>query len=283
MMMFILAIVFAMVSFSILFFILMQEFNQALTKYESHFTGQAKRDLADMFVFWDPKQVWIMSTLLCIACMSIVGIVTFNVLLTMVVGLVLLFLPPFIFSYFKKKRCRRFNEQLPLMLSSLASALKAGSGVQVALKTVIEESVAPLSEEFGLVLREQRLGLSFEEALEHLLQRMPTEATQLVVSSLKIAAQTGGNLAQALERVANTLRAIKQIEDKIEALTSQGKFQAKVMVLLPIILMFALNFGEFKLLELLWTTRQGAMVLGGIIFLEVCGIYFINKIIKIDI
>nr|WP_246233536.1 type II secretion system F family protein [Pelistega europaea] len=169
------------------------------------------------------------------------------------------------------------------MLSSLASALKAGSGVQLALKTVIEESQPPLSDEFSLVLREQRLGLAFHEALDNLLKRIPTEATQLVVSSLKIATQSGGNLADALERVARTLRSIKQIEDKIEALTSQGKFQAKVMICLPILLMFVLNFGEMNLLELLWTTKEGGIVLGTVLILEICGAYFIHRIIKIDI
>ncbi|MDY3330621.1 MAG: type II secretion system F family protein, partial [Pelistega sp.] len=174
-------------------------------------------------------------------------------------------------------------EQLPMMLSMLASALKAGAGIQGALKTVVQEAQAPLSQEFGLVMREQRLGLSLDEALANLALRMPAEATYLVVSSLKISAQTGGNLAEALERVANTLRAVKQIEDKIEALTSQGKFQAKVMVCLPIVLMFALNIGDVQVLSMLWETSLGWAVLVTIIFLELCGIFFIRKIVRVDI
>lgn len=281
--MFMLAMAFAVVSISIVFFILIRECNTVLTKYELHFKGQTKRVLTDLFVFWDPVQIWTLSLSLSVSCMLVVGLLTYNIVITTAVGVALLLSPPIFFAYLKKKRTKRFNEQLPLMLSSLASALKAGAGVQIALKTVVDESPSPLSEEFGLVLREQRLGMSFNDALDNLLVRMPTEATQLVVSSLKIASQTGGNLAQALERVATTLRSIKQIEDKIEALTSQGRFQAKVMIFLPIVLMFALNFGDFQLLELLWTTKGGALVLGVIVFLEGCGIYFIQKIVKIDV
>lgn len=277
------AIVCAVLSASILFFILIHEFQQAWSRYELHFKGQATRNLSEMFIFLNPVSVWGASLLLCLLCMLLVGGFTRNVAIALVTGGVLLFLPPLLLSYLKKKRIRRFNEQLPLMLSSLASALKAGSGVQLALKTVIEESQPPLSDEFSLVLREQRLGLAFHEALDNLLKRIPTEATQLVVSSLKIATQSGGNLADALERVARTLRSIKQIEDKIEALTSQGKFQAKVMICLPILLMFVLNFGEMNLLELLWTTKEGGIVLGTVLILEICGAYFIHRIIKIDI
>lgn len=276
-------LLFLVVCLSILFFLMMRYFNQALAKYEMHFKGLAQHNLSDVFIFLDPVQVWGAAVFLCFSCVTAVWLVFANVMIALAVGAVLLFLPPFVFNRLKQKRRKKFNEQLPLLLSGLASALKAGTGIQIALKTVIEETTAPLSQEFGMVLREQRLGLSFEEALDNLLQRMPTEATQLVVSSLKIAVQTGGSISEVLERVASTLRAIKQIEDKIEALTSQGKFQAKVMVLLPIILMFVLNFGDFNVLTLLWTTQSGAIVLGIIAVLEGCGIYFIHKIVKIDI
>ncbi|MCQ9328674.1 type II secretion system F family protein [Pelistega suis] len=278
-----LALICAVICLSVLFFLGLRAFNHALLAYEERFKGQAQRNMAEIFLFFDPLQIWSAAVLCCVSTMIIVWVLSLNLMLSLICGLVLLVLPPFVFHHLKQKRLKLFIEQLPLMLSMLSSALKAGSGVQSALKTVVQEAPAPLSQEFGLVLREQRLGLSFDEALSNLSVRMPTEATYLVVSSLKIAAQTGGNLAEALERVANTLRAVKQIEDKIEALTSQGKFQAKVMVCLPIVLMFVLNIGDVQVLSMLWTTSTGWWVLAIIMLLEISGIIFIRKIVKVDI
>lgn len=278
-----LALISAVICLSVLFFLGFNAFNRALQNYEERFKGDAQRNMTEVFLFFDPLQVWSAAVLSCVSTMIIVWVLSLNPMISLLVGGVFLVLPPFIFHYLKKKRLKKFTEQLPLMLSMLASALKSGSGVQIALKTVVQEAQAPLSQEFGLVLREQRLGLSFDEALSNLASRMPAEATYLVVSSLKISSQTGGNLAEALDRVATTLRAIKQIEDKIEALTSQGKFQAKVMVCLPIVLMFALNMGDVQTLSLLWTTQIGWLVLSVLIFLECCGIFFIRKIVRVDI
>lgn len=277
------ALIFAIICLSLLFFLGLRAFNRALLDYEERFKGEAQRNMAEIFLFFDPLQVWSAALLCCISTMIIVWVLTLNPMVAVVSGAVLLILPPWLFHHLKRKRLKRFVEQLPMMLSMLASALKAGAGIQGALKTVVQEAQAPLSQEFGLVMREQRLGLSLDEALANLALRMPAEATYLVVSSLKISAQTGGNLAEALERVANTLRAVKQIEDKIEALTSQGKFQAKVMVCLPIVLMFALNIGDVQVLSMLWETPLGWAVLATIIFLELCGIFFIRKIVRVDI
>lgn len=281
--MLVLALISAIICLSVVFFLGLRAFNHALLAYEEQFKGQAQRNMAEIFLFFDPLQIWSAAVLCCVSTMIIVWVLSLNLMLSIIFGVVLLVLPPFVFHHLKQKRLKLFVEQLPLMLSMLSSALKAGSGVQSALKTVVQEAPAPLSQEFGLVLREQRLGLSFDEALSNLSVRMPTEATYLVVSSLKISAQTGGNLAEALERVANTLRAVKQIEDKIDALTSQGKFQAKVMMCLPIVLMFALNIGDVQVLSMLWTTSIGWWVLAIIILLEICGIIFIRKIVKVDI
>lgn len=277
------ALIFAIICLSLLFFLGLRAFNRALLDYEERFKGEAQRNMAEIFLFFDPLQVWSAALLCCISTMIIVWVLTLNPMVAVVSGAVLLILPPWLFHHLKRKRLKRFVEQLPMMLSMLASALKAGAGIQGALKIVVQEAQAPLSQEFGLVMREQRLGLSLDEALANLALRMPAEATYLVVSSLKISAQTGGNLAEALERVANTLRAVKQIEDKIEALTSQGKFQAKVMVCLPIVLMFALNIGDVQVLSMLWETPLGLAVLATIIFLEFCGIFFIRKIVRVDI
>ena len=155
--------------------------------------------------------------------------------------------------------------------------------MQNALRLFAEDSPAPLSQELGLLVRGQRLGLSFEQALDNLCTRMPSESTQLMVSSLKIAQQTGGNLANALERIAATLRSSLQIQGRIKALTSQGKMQAWVMSLLPVFLLFVLNYLDPEAMHYLWNSWLGWSVLGLILLLEGLGMWMIRKIVAIDV
>lgn len=278
-----LALVLAMVCFSVCFYFLLHGFNKALRLYEAQFKGMAQRNLTEVFLFIDPVQLWVDSFLFCIVGMSLFWLISQSWYLSLGFGLLCLLSPSGLIKRFKQYRARLFDQQLPDMLLSLSGALRAGSGVQNALKLLVEESPVPLSQELSLLVREQRLGLSFEEALDNLSRRMPSEATQLVVSSLKIAQQTGGNLAQALERISSTLRSSLQIQGRIKALTSQGKMQAWVMALLPLLLLFVLNYLDPEAMQYLWNSWLGWGVLMLIIGLELAGILMIRKIVAIDV
>lgn len=133
------------------------------------------------------------------------------------------------------------------------------------------------------MLREQRLGVTLEQSLNNLSRRMPTQTTVLVVSAMRIAVETGGGLAETLERTANMIRNRLQMEGKIRALTAQGKMQAWVVGLLPMFLMAVLNKMEPEAMSELWHTPLGWGVLAVIGFLEVMGIYVVRKIVTIDV
>jgi len=112
---------------------------------------------------------------------------------------------------------------------------------------------------------------------------MPTQTTILVVSAMRIAAETGGGLAETLERTAGTIRSRLQMEGKIRALTAQGKLQAWVVGLLPVALAVVLGKMEPAAMDMLWHTRVGWVVLAVMAVLEAMGIYVIRKIIAIDV
>ena len=145
------------------------------------------------------------------------------------------------------------------------------------------DAEAPLAQELSLLLREQRLGVPFDQCLQNLSLRMPSEACDLFVSSLRISAQTGGNLSEAIERIASTLRSRLQIQGRIKALTSQGKMQAVVMCLLPVALMLVLNKLDPEAMHHLWHSYMGWAVLALIFFLEGLGVWMISKIVAIDV
>jgi len=165
----------------------------------------------------------------------------------------------------------------------LAGALRAGAGLQPALQHIVSQSLPPLSQEFSLMLREQRLGLGFQDALRQLHQRMPTESCGLVVSALGIAAQTGGGLADTLESIAQTLRARQHWLGRVRALTAQGRMQSHIMAGLPVCLLLVLSRLEPEAMALMWQTWYGWLVLLAICGLEGLGIVWIRRVAAIDV
>ena len=133
------------------------------------------------------------------------------------------------------------------------------------------------------MLREQRMGLPFQDALRHLRERVQTESCDLVVSALGVAAQTGGGLAETLESIAQTLRARQHWLGRVQALTAQGRMQTQVMAGLPICLLLILSRLEPDSMALLWQTWYGWLVLLFIVALESAGIFWIRRLITIDV
>ncbi|WP_341647514.1 type II secretion system F family protein [Thauera humireducens] len=134
-----------------------------------------------------------------------------------------------------------------------------------------------------LLQHEQRLGVSLDDALESLALRIPAQPVKLMVSAMRIAHETGGGLAETLERTANTLRSQHAMELKIRALTAQGKLQAWVVGLLPLFLLWVLSRMEPDAMALLWTTRLGWGVLAAVLVMEFIGVLLIRRIVAIDV
>ena len=134
-----------------------------------------------------------------------------------------------------------------------------------------------------MLLREQRLGVTFDTALDNLEKRVPLEDFTLFTAALRVSRETGGNLAETLERLAETLRQKLTIEGKIRALTAQGKLQGIIVGLLPFALMAVLFQMEPAAMSKLFTTWYGYAVIGFIVVMEVIGAFLIKKIVTIDI
>jgi tight adherence protein B len=165
----------------------------------------------------------------------------------------------------------------------IAGATKAGLSLVSAVRQVSAELAPPLSQEFQLMQHEQRLGVSVDDSLENLTHRVPVQSIKLMVSAMRIASETGGGLAETLERTAATLRSQHAMELKIRALTAQGKLQAWVVGLLPVFLLYVLSRMEPDAMALLWTTQIGWGVLAGVAIMEFFGVWIIRRIVTIDV
>jgi tight adherence protein B len=254
-----------------------------MAKYKATFTERAKFQAQEFFLFIDPRKLFIAN----IAFMAIGGVLVWLATGSALLGLVMFgaiaLMPRLLYKFMRLKRQQKFEEQLPDALMMLSGGMRAGVGLSSAIQQLVQEAQAPISQEFSLMLREQRLGVTVEQSLTNLNRRMPTQTTTLVVSAMRIASETGGGLAETLERTSHTIRSRLQMEGKIRALTAQGKLQAWVVGLLPIVLMVILNKMEPEAMSLLWNTRMGWATLTVIAFFEFMGIYVIRKIIAIDV
>lgn len=254
-----------------------------MARYRAKFTDRAKFQVQEFFLLVDPSKLFIVNLAVMAMGGLVVWLITGSALMAIAAFFVLAMFPRWVYARLRKRRLQKFEEQLPDALMMIAGGLRAGTGLSSAIQQLVQSAQQPLAQEFSLMLREQRLGVTVGDSLNNLGRRMPTQTTTLVVSAMRIANETGGSLAETLERTSNTIRSRLQMEGKIRALTSQGKLQAWVVGLLPILLMFVLNKMEPEAMSLMWNTRIGWAVLAIIAFLEIMGVYVIRKIIAIDV
>lgn len=254
-----------------------------LQRYRESFTRTAGHTLGEMFLFVDPQRLFLYNLGLLVLAPLLVLLLTDSLPLTVIVLVLVASVPRFIYRSMKEKRERKFVSQLPDALMALASGLRAGGSLAVALEKLVEEQRPPLSQEFELFLREQRLGVDFDTALEHMAARLPLQDFQLVVTGMRISRDVGGNLASILETQADILRSKSMMEGKIKSLTAQGKLQGMVMTVLPVILGIILYFMEPEGMTMLFTTRPGWAALAVIAVMETLGYFAISKITTIDV
>ena len=254
-----------------------------VARYRANFTERTRFQVREFFLFIDPSKLFFANLAVMVLGGTLVWMATGTLLLAVPVFFVLGLLPRYLYAVMRQRRLRKFDEQLPDALMMLCGGLRAGVGFNAAMQQLVAEAQAPLLDEFTLVMREQRLGVTLEQSLASLARRIPTQSTVLMVSAMRIAAHTGGGLAETLERTANTIRSRLQMEGKIRALTAQGKLQAWVVGALPLVLMVVLNKMEPEGMALMWHTQMGWAVLTIIAFLELMGVYLIRKIVAIDV
>lgn len=266
--------------FAWLFFVRMQD---RLGHYRDVFAEMTASKFSELFLFIDISRYFYYYLSVVILLPIIVIELSGDKLIGFLSFLALLFSPFVILNIMIKKRRKKFERQLPDALVMLAGSLRAGASLAIALDGLIRESPAPLNQEFSMLVREWKLGVDMDTALNNMEHRLPLEDLTMFLSAVRISREIGGNLAETLEALADTLRRKLTMEGKIESLTAQGKLQGIVMSCLPIFLMIALLKLEPDSMGLMFTTRLGWMVLSLIVFMQLLGYLAIRKITEINV
>lgn len=183
----------------------------------------------------------------------------------------------------RKQRFALFARQLPDALELIARALRSGHSLNSGLHVVSEEMPAPVAYEFGLAYEQQNLGIPIEQALKGMIKRMPNMDLKFFVTAVAIQRQTGGDLAEILDKIGHVVRERFRILGTVQALTGEGRLSGVVLMALPIAIFFAVYYLNPNYVMLLFTTELGKKMVGVGIALQVLGAIAIKKIIDIKV
>ena len=208
---------------------------------------------------------------------------TRDIFIMLLVFFVIWNMPGLIINMKKKERLKLFNEQINEGIVLISNSLKAGYSFLQALTVVVDELKEPFSKEFGKLLKEMTLGISTEEAFKGMLDRVESEDLKLLVNAILIQKDIGGNLAEILDNISETIRERQKIKNEVKTLTAQGRLSGIIITLMPVILGLMIYMFNKEYIMLLFTTTIGLVMLGMAFVSQVIGIFMIRKIVDVEL
>ncbi|HLA09822.1 MAG TPA: type II secretion system F family protein [Pyrinomonadaceae bacterium] len=255
--------------------------NRSLVRLQAALHIKRMLDQADLHI--TPSRLAMFSGMAGILAALAVSVLTPSLLVTFVAGFGAAALP-FVHVWWKrKKRFDAFLEHLPDALDLMSRALSAGHAFAESLHMVSQEMPEPIATEFRKTYEEQNLGLSLKLALENLTERMPLLDLRLCVTAILIQRETGGNLAEILEKVAYTIRERFRIMGDLKTLTTSSRMSAWLLCGLPIFVTFMITGMNPEYMSVLWTDPRGHYLIAAALFLQVTGMLIVRKILRIKI
>jgi tight adherence protein B len=255
--------------------------NQMLINIQGAFRLKQMLDQADLHI--TPSRLLMFSFMAGMLGGLATSVLTVFIPLMILAGLVCASIPFIHVWYKRKKRFDAFLEQLPDALDLVARALSAGHAFSESLQMVSTEMPEPISTEFRKAYEEQNLGLSVKLALENLTQRIPLLDLKMCVTAVLIQRETGGNLAEILEKVAYTIRERFRILGDLKTLTTSSRMSAWLLCGLPIGVALTVTFLNPDYMSVLWKDPRGHYLIAVALFMQISGMLIVRKILKIQI
>lgn len=190
---------------------------------------------------------------------------------------------PMLLRYRRNSRLYRFEEHFPEALDLLSRAVRAGHAFSAGMKMVADELDEPVGPEFRKAFDEQNYGLPLKESLNNLSERIPLLDVRFFSTAVLIQRETGGNLSEILDNLANVVRERFKIRRQVRVHTAHGRFTGYVLMALPAFLAIALSFINPEHMNMLFDERMGQMMIVGCIVMQAAGFIWIRQIIKIEV
>ena len=210
-----------------------------------------------------------------------ISLVTGGKLLGVLVALITIPIPYFWVMWRRAKRIDRFEELLPEAIDLTVNALKSGFSLESSLSLVAQEMPEPVGNEFAITYEEQNLGVDFVQALDNLSRRMPSDDLRIMTTAISIQRRAGGNLAEILGMLSRMIRERFSLRREIRIHTAQGRLSGMILILLPIALAIMIQIMNKDYLKILYEDPAGMYLILFVVVLQIIGIYFIKRIVRL--
>jgi tight adherence protein B len=223
------------------------------------------------------------SAVLAVAGAGMMAVVHAHPALIPLPALLLGAMPPTWVLYRRHKRLKAFAAQLPDALEMLGRALRAGQSLAFGFNAIATEMPNPIAKEFNRAFEEQNLGIALEESLESMCERVPNLDLKFFTTAVVLQRQTGGDLAEILDKIGSLIRDRFRIWGQVQALTGEGRLSGVVLMALPLVLLLAVYQLNPKYLMVLFTDPMGKKMLAVAVVMQVIGAIVIRKIVSIKV
>jgi len=255
--------------------------NRSLVRVQAALHLKRLLDQADLHI--TPSRLVMFSGMAGLLAALATSVVSISILLIVVAGFSAASIPFVHVWWMRKKRFDSFLEHLPDALDLMSRGLSAGHGFAEAMHMVSTEMPEPIATEFRKTYEEQNLGLSLKLALENLVDRIPLLDLRMCITAVLIQRETGGNLAEILEKVAYTIRERFRIMGDLKTLTTSSRMSAWLLCALPIGVTLVITAMNPDYMAILWKDYRGHYLIATALFLQVTGMLIVRKILRIKI
>ncbi|HTW45111.1 MAG TPA: type II secretion system F family protein [Acidobacteriaceae bacterium] len=232
---------------------------------------------------WTAGSLILMSLTACFIPIYIIHWRTGSALLAMLVGIVTGCIPFFFVLFKRSRRFAKFEQQLPEALDLMVNAMRAGHSLNSSLELIAHEMQDPLGGEFRICFDEQNYGLELKTAMNNLVSRVPLQDLKMVVTAILIQKESGGNLAEVLDKVSYVIRERFRLKRQVRVHTAQGRLTGWILSFLPLVLGCALYMINAKGISLLWHRQIGIDMLYAAGISNVIGALIIRKIVNMEV
>jgi len=204
-------------------------------------------------------------------------------ILSVVVGIALLTVPNLIVDIKRRRRLKRFMNHFPEALEMFARSLRAGHSFTGAIQLVSQEMPDPIAPEFSKVFEEQNLGIPLRQALIGMTDRVDILDVKFFVTAILIQRETGGNLAEIIDKIAYVIRERFRVQGQLKIFTAQARISGTILALLPVGVAVLLGMMNPEYMRPLWVEKAGKMMIAAAVIMQILGWIAIRKIIRIKI
>ncbi len=255
--------------------------NKTLLKLE--LTPKLRRMLIQAGLNWNPGRLLVMTAAGFIVPFYLLHLYLQSYPIPLVAGLMLGATPISIVLFKRSRRMGQFEKGLPEALNLMVSGLRAGHSLLAAMALVSRECADPIGSEFKVCFEEQNYGLELNRALDNMLLRVPLQDMMITATAIIIQKESGGNLAEVLDKTAHVIRERFRLKRQIMVHTAQGRLTGWILTLLPVVLGIAIYFVDPGMISILWHRDVGIKMLWGAAGMTALGGFVIHKIVDIDV